>query len=90
MQNETEFKDKLLLDTHKDVAIIMASIAEIKADLKEHIRRTGAAESKIEALETSTGNELKSLNRAVNMVHGALALISLIGIIAGIYKTLSN
>jgi septal ring factor EnvC (AmiA/AmiB activator) len=81
-----ELKDQILLDTHKEVAIIKASIAEIRTDLKEHIRRTGAVESRIEQVEGQTNNELKNLNRQVSMVHGALALVSLIAILAGIYK----
>lgn len=84
-----ELKDQILLDTHKEVAVIKAAIAEIKVDLKEHIRRTGAAEARIEQVDTDTNKSLNKLFRQVWMVHGALGLVSLVAVIAGIYKALS-
>lgn len=87
--NSEELKDQILLDTHKDVAVIKAAIAEIKVDLKEHIRRTGAAEARIEQVESKNQVEFKALNRQVNMVHGALALLTLVSVLIGIYKALA-
>lgn len=85
--DSSELKDQILLDMHKEVAKITSSIAEIKVDLREHIRRTGAVEARIEDVEEDSNKKLEALNRQVYMVHGALGLISVIAIIAGIYKS---
>lgn len=88
--DSSELKDQIILDTHKEVAKITAAIAEIKTDLKEHIRRTGAVEARIEDVEEDSNKKLEALNRQVYMVHGALGLISIIAILVGIYKSFAQ
>lgn len=48
---EQDFKDKILLDIHKDVGILKENYAEIKVDVKEHIRRTNILEAKVGNME---------------------------------------
>ena len=69
---------ELLLELLKDVAAIKAHQMEIKDDLKLHMKRTAQVET-----------ELKYLHRQINLAHGAIAFITIIGVLAGIVKTFS-
>ena len=65
----------IILDIHKDMSTTKSDMAYIKADLREHMKRTAQMEV-----------EVKYLHRQVNLAHGAVALITLAGVIAGIFK----
>lgn len=62
-----EFKDKMLLAIHGDLANVRGTVAEVRTDLKEHMRRTAILESKTTSLE-----------RYVYMAHGAMIAIAAI------------
>lgn len=66
-----------LLDQQAD---IKAHMAEVKADLREHMRRTSILEVEIANLR---GQDEK-LHRQVYLVHGGLGLVALVGTIVGI------
>lgn len=66
---------ELLLELLKESSANTAHIIEIKEDLKLHMKRTAQVET-----------ELKYLHRQVNLAHGAIALITLAGVVAGIVK----
>lgn len=66
---------QILLELVKESAATSAHVLEIKEDLKLHMKRTAQVET-----------EVKYLHRQVNLAHGAIALITLVGIIAGIVK----
>lgn len=67
--------EALIIDIHKDLAVVKADIAALKADMRTHIKRT-------DILET----EVKYARRHVYMVQGAVALLSVIATIVSIYK----
>jgi len=70
-------RDKILMDLHAGQAVNAAVLREVKEDLKLHMKRTHQNEIAIEYVR-----------RHVNFVQGALGLVSLIAIIAGVlYKT---
>lgn len=54
----------LILDIHKDLAVMTAHMAEIKADMRTHIKRTDQVEV-----------EVKYLHKQINLAHGAIALV---------------
>ncbi len=68
---------KLILELHKESAIIRETMAEVKADLREHMKRTAIIET-----------ELKWLHRQVWIAHGAIGLIGIIGGLTGLIKML--
>lgn len=72
---ETKLLHEIVVSMHRDVSIIAADIAGIKADVKEHIRRTAIAETQIERLQ-----------KGMYQAQGAIALITLAGVIFGILK----
>lgn len=76
-EQDAEILKELMLDMVKGNAVIMSDISAIKSDLKEHMRRTATAEA-----------EIKYLHRQVNIAHGAIGLISFIGILVAIYKNI--
>ena len=76
---EDKLMTNLLLDVHKDVGHIREDIGEIKGDLRTHIKRTDMLES-----------EVKWIHRQVWLVHGALGLVSLVAILAAIYRNFGN
>lgn len=55
-----ELRQTILLDLHKDVGQIKVTLAEMKVDVAEHIKRSHMLEAKV-----------NSLDRLVWMVHGA-------------------
>lgn len=73
--NHEQFK--LILELHKESAIIREVMAEVKADLREHMKRTAIIET-----------ELKWLHRQIWIAHGAIGLIGIIGGLAGLIKLL--
>lgn len=48
---EQEFKDRLLLDVHRDISVINATLARIEVNVATHIKRTHLLEAKLESLE---------------------------------------
>lgn len=68
---------EILIELTKESAATQAHIMEIKEDLKHHMKRTAQVET-----------ELKYLHRQINLAHGAIALITLAGVVAGIVKAL--
>lgn len=76
---DAEILKELMLDMIKAQAVIQADQASMKTDLREHMRRTATLET-----------EVKFLHKQVNIAHGAIGLITLLGVIASIYRALSN
>lgn len=79
---------ELLINIHKEIGIVQSDIAKIEADLREHMRRTAIAESRIEATERALSKKIEGLQRGHYMVQGALALIAIIGTLVGIWAKL--
>lgn len=79
---------KLLLEIHKEMGIIKSDIAKMEVDLREHMRRTAVAEDRIDRLSEKHSAEITKLQKGHYMVQGALALITLIGVIVSIYTKL--
>lgn len=78
MDNNELVKD-ILLDLHKSSAVVQSDIAAMKADLKEHMRRTHILEATQEILK-----------RDVNMAKGAVALLTFSSVVLGILKYLGK
>lgn len=78
-EQDAEIIKELMLDLVKGQAVIQADLAAVKADVKEHMRRTAIAET-----------EIKYLHKQVNVAHGAIALVSFVGIVLGIVKGLAT
>lgn len=78
------FEREILLSVHKDMTVLKADMAETKVGLKEHMRRTAINEANSEHNRT----QILSIQRQVWMVQGALAFVSFLALIAGIYKAL--
>lgn len=74
------------MEIHKGMGETNKHLADIKADLAFHISRTNQLEDRAEITE----RELKALNRQVALVHGAIALIALVGSVVSIYKSLKG
>lgn len=66
---------ELLLDLHKDLSITREHLAEIKTDLKEHMKRTAILET-----------ELKFIHKQIWLAHGAIGLLSVLATIAALFK----
>jgi hypothetical protein len=64
---------ELLIDIHKEISITRADQASMKADLREHIRRTNMLEERLQHLHDT---DLKWLKKHVWMAYGAIGLIS--------------
>lgn len=58
--------EKMLLEVHKDMNVVVADIAAIKVDLKDHMRRTALLEA-----------ELKFIRKQIYMAQGASAFLTL-------------
>lgn len=75
---------EVLLDRTEAQASQLTDIEKIlvhqEANLREHMRRTDAAEESLALLR----EQIKPLEKHKSMIDGALKLIGLIGIIAGI------
>lgn len=67
-------------EIEKRLASIDVSLAKQSTILEEHIRRTGAAEHRIEMLQ----EELEPIKTHVAMVHGAFKLVGIISVLSGI------
>ncbi len=68
--------EKLVLSIHQDVAVIKTDQAEIKQDLKEHMKRTAVAETAI-----------SEVRRHVYIGYGiVLAISALIGVFLKLFK----
>ena len=48
---DNEYRDKLLIELSKDIAVVMICIKEIQEDLKLHMKRTNQNEIRIENTE---------------------------------------
>ncbi len=64
-------------DQNEHLSSIDVTLMSQHASIKEHIRRTGLLE-----------NELRPIKRHVYMVQGALAFITLLATIVGIYSVI--
>lgn len=71
--------EKILLDLHKEVAIVRENQAGMSADLKEHMKRTAIVET-----------EVKYLHKQASIAQGAIAFISLLAILVSLYKSFSS
>lgn len=80
----------LLIDIHDKIGTIRSDISKIETDLKEHMRRTAVAEDRIEAAERELSKKIAVLQKGHYMVQGAILLLSLLGIVAGIYNHISR
>ena len=78
MKND-ELMEQLLLKMHEDLSIVKQDQAAVKVDLKEHMRRTAVIET-----------EVKYLHKQIFIAHGAISFISLIALIASIYKAFAS
>lgn len=65
----------ILLDMHKNIGVMREDIAEIKADLNLHMKRTAQLET-----------ELKYVHKHITMVQGVGAFLGVIAAVAAIYK----
>jgi hypothetical protein len=73
--DEKKIVTEILLDIHKDVGALCIDVAAVKADLREHMKRTAMLET-----------EIKWLHSQVWLAKGAIAFIALAGIIVGMIK----
>lgn len=48
---DQELKDKILLDMHKDMAVVNTTLARIEVNVATHIKRSHLLEAKVESLE---------------------------------------
>lgn len=67
-----ELIKEILLDVSKDQAVIKADQAAMKADLKEHIRRTNVLEHEVKHFRE---NDLAWVKKQIWMFYGAISLI---------------
>lgn len=74
----------LLLEMYKELGVIKSDVTKIEANLAEHMRRTAIAENRLD----KTDKKYASLQKSYYMVQGALALVTIIGVVAGIYNHL--
>ena len=74
-QQDAEILKELMLDMVKAIAKVESRLSSIEGNVKEHMRRTAIAEA-----------EIKFLHRQVNLAHGAIALVSFLGVILGVMK----
>lgn len=76
---EENLMEKILLDMHKELAIVRENQAGMSADLKEHMKRTAIIET-----------EVKYLHKQTNIAQGAIALVSLAAVLISLYKSFSS
>lgn len=69
-----------------DMADIKIDIAEIRKDINYHIMRTDIAESRIEMLR----NELRPVEVHVERMNGALKLLGVLSLIAGLIAAVAK
>lgn len=75
-----ELIKEILLDVSKDQAIIKADQAAMKADLREHIRRTNVLEHEV---KTFRDKDLAWVKKQIWMFYGAISLILILYKILG-------
>lgn len=75
--NNASLLEKMMVEVHKDMSVMIADIAAIKTDLKEHMRRTAVNETKLQYLQ-----------KQVFMAQGAVAFIGTVATILGLWKLL--
>jgi hypothetical protein len=64
-QIDQELRDKLLLDTYRDIGVVKETMARIEVNIAEHIRRTNILEAKVTHME-----------RLLWMFNGATTLVT--------------
>lgn len=74
---------ELLLDLHKEVAIVRNDQGAMKEDLKEHIKRTNLLEAELKRIHD---NDISWLKKNVYLVYGAIGFVTLV---ATLYKAFS-
>ena len=82
--------EKTLLDISKEQSATTVCIKEIQKDLKYHIKRTDQNEISIDVLEKEQQAESRYTRKHIYIVKGAIGLLVLIGIIAGILARLNG
>lgn len=75
MDNNNHLLEKLVIEIHKEMSVMVSDIAAIKVDLKEHIRRTNLHEI-----------EIKYIKKHLYYAQGAIGLIMALGSILGVAK----
>jgi hypothetical protein len=70
---DSELLKEILLDLHRSMGSVTANLAEVKADLREHMKRTAMLES-----------EIKWIHRQIWIAHGAIALLGILGTLVGV------
>jgi predicted nuclease with TOPRIM domain len=81
----------LVIKTHEELIDIRKDIGEIKEDLAFHIARTNQLENRAEVIEKEfeeSRKDIKKLLKQVNMAHGAIALVGLLGTMLALYKAI--
>lgn len=71
--DDNELMKEILLDVHRGMGILGNDVAAMKADLREHMKRTAILET-----------EIKWIHRQIWIAHGAIALFGVIGTAAGV------
>lgn len=67
--------EKMIIEIHRELSVMVSDIAAIKVDLKEHIRRTNLHEI-----------EIKYLKKHLYYAQGAIGLIMALGTLLGVAK----
>ena len=75
MSDDKRLQETMLISVVKDVGEVRSDIAEIKVDLREHIRRTAALETKAEFHD-----------RHVWLAYGAIGFLGMIVTLVKIYE----
>lgn len=50
MEHKDELLQKLVLEIHRDMGVVISQMAAIKEDVKEHMRRTAILETEVKYL----------------------------------------
>lgn len=66
-----EFRDKILLETHKDIGIVKEIMARIEVNVALHIKRTNILEAQVKTLE----RYLWMFNGATTLVTAAFVIL---------------
>jgi hypothetical protein len=86
---DQNFKDQLLIDIATSQKAISVQIAEIKEDLKYHIKRTHQNEVLIKVTEEKLQKDISFVKKHVYFVQGAIGLMSFIAIVVTILARLN-
>lgn len=76
-------RDELLVDIHGATQVLTTDMVHVKADLKEHMRRTDASERRIEHVENHV-IRVRSIFKTICYIAGAAA--TSVGLGIGIWK----